>query len=154
MELSINRKYKKDLYCIGELSINGEFFCHTLEDKDRGLTSSMSEEEIKAKKVYGETAIPTGTYKIDMDTVSPKYSKRIFYKTTCKGKVPRLVSVKGFSGILIHTGNTQQDTAGCILVGVNDVKGKVTQSKATFTVLYQRMLDARNRGEEITITIK
>lgn len=63
----------------------------------------MSTEYIKKLKVYGETAIPTGTYNINLNTVSPKYGKKQFYIDTCKGCVPKLEKVKGYEGILIHT---------------------------------------------------
>ena len=81
MELKIVRKYKKDAYTIGNLYVNGEWFCNTCEDKDRGLKSYMSLEEIKKIKVYGETAIPAGRYIVRMDIVSPKYSAYSWYNT-------------------------------------------------------------------------
>jgi hypothetical protein len=65
----------------------------------------MSEDEIKSKKIYGETAVPTGTYKIDMSTVSPKFKNRSWARPY-EGKVPRLINVKGFDGVLIHPGNS------------------------------------------------
>jgi hypothetical protein len=68
--------------------------------------------------------------------------------------MPRLKDVPGFEGILIHTGNTALDTLGCILVGKNTIKGKLTESKATFAKLYKQMKAAHDRGEEITIEIK
>ena len=76
MILKVNRKYKKDTYTIGNLYIDGEWFSNTMEDKDRGLSDIMSEGEINSIKVYGETAIPTGKYIIDMDTISPKFRHR------------------------------------------------------------------------------
>ena len=102
MEIKVDRKWKKEKYTIGRLYINSEFICNTIEDTDRGLTQSMSEEEIKSKKIYGKTAIPSGRYKILMNVVSPKFSQKEFYMNVCKGKVPRLEGIKGFSGVLIH----------------------------------------------------
>ena len=64
MKLKLERKYFKDTYTIGNLYVNGKYFCDTLEDKDRGLDDSMSLEDIKSKKIYGQTAIPKGTYEI------------------------------------------------------------------------------------------
>ena len=153
MEIILKRIAKKDAYTIGNLFVNGEFVCNTLEDKDRGLTSQMSLEEIKAKKVYGKTAIPYGTYKIDMDTVSPKFKDRSWAKF-CGGKLPRLIDVKGYEGVLIHVGNKAEDTLGCILVGENKIKGQVINSTATFQELYSVMLKAKLLGEELSLTIE
>ena len=102
---------------------------------------------------YGETAIPTGTYKIDMDTVSPKFQNRAWAKPY-NGKLPRLIDVKGYSGVLIHVGNKPEDTLGCILVGENKVKGQVINSTATFYELMTALLKAHKAGEEICITIE
>lgn len=136
MEILIERKWKKPNYTIGILSIDGKRFCETLEDVDRGLNSSMTIDQIKAIKIYNETAIPTGTYKITLDTYSQRFGYSPFYKRICKGNLPRLLNVKGFDGILIHCGNTNLDTSGCILVGRNLKIGKVLKSKETFEKLY------------------
>lgn len=117
MKLKIDRTYKKEKYTIGRLYVDGVFFCNTLEDVDRGLDESTTAIEIANKKIAGETAIPTGTYKIAMDIYSPKYGKRDYYKNFCGGYLPRLLNVKGFNGILIHRGVHQDHTEGCILVG-------------------------------------
>ena len=154
MKLTVDRKWKKETYTIGNLYVNGSLFCNTLEDRDRGIKQSDSLETIKKKKIYGETAIPTGKYKIDMNVTSPKYSAVKWYKNLCGGKMPRLKDVKGFEGILIHPGNTPFDTYGCILVGKNTIKGQVTQSKDTFSKLYKLMKAAYDRGETIEIEIK
>lgn len=151
MKLTVHRKYRKEAYTIGELYIDGEFFCHTLEDKDRGLKQTDDLARIKAVKVPSQTAIPLGTYKVSMDIVSPKYSKVAFYQNLCNGKVPRIMNVPGFEGILCHAGNDASATAGCLLVGKNTAVGKVLESKATFTELYKRMKKAHDAGEEITI---
>lgn len=148
------KRYKAPTYSIGKLTCDGKWICDTCEDKDRGLTQSMSLEQIKKIKVASETAIPTGTYKITLDVVSPKYSKVAFYQEVCGGKVPRLLNVPGYEGVLIHVGNTAADSAGCILVGKNKQKGKVLESKETFKQLYKMLSDAKKRGEEITITIE
>lgn len=117
MKLKIDRTYKKEKYTIGRLYVDGVFFCNTLEDVDRGLDESTTAIEIAEKKVYGETAIPTGTYKVVLDVYSPKFGKKEYYKNFCGGYLPRLLNVKGFNGILIHRGVDQYDSAGCILVG-------------------------------------
>lgn len=151
--LTLVRKYKKPNYTIGVLYVNGKQFCNTMEDTDRGLTFNMSPEEIRRKKIYGETAIPLGRYRIDMNTVSPKYSAIAKY-SFCKGKMPRLLNVPAYSGILIHPGNTQKDSLGCILPGVNNVKGMVTDSYNTFVKLYNILDSANRKGQTIFIEIK
>lgn len=153
MKLLLKRIYNCKDYCIGHLYVDGIFVCDTIEDTDRGLDNSMSLTEILNKKVKHETAIPTGTYDILMNVVSPKYSNSAYYLLICKGKVPRLDNIKGYSGVLIHTGNTAADSSGCILVGYNKVKGKVINSKVAFEKLYNILKVASNKGEKITITI-
>ena len=154
MELLIDRKWKKHSYTISNLYIDGKWFCNCLEDADRGLDNSMSEDMIRTLKKPSITAIPRGTYEITLDVVSPKYSKVQFYKDVCNGKVPRLKNVKGFDGILIHAGNTDKDSSGCLLVGQNKVKGQVVNSKETFKQLYKLLQDGKSRGEKIVIKIK
>lgn len=153
MKLLLRRIFKGPRYTIGKLFINGVYECDTLEDQDRGLTSQMSLEEIKAKKVYGVTAIPTGTYSINMTTVSPKFKDRAWAKPY-KGILPRLENVKGYEGVLIHVGNKAEDTLGCILVGENKVKGQVINSTATFYELMTVLLKAQSVGEVIELTIE
>lgn len=151
MEILLDRFFKGPKYTVGHLYIDGKYFCDTIEDVDRGLLNSMPLSEIKAKKIPSKTAIPRGIYKITLDVVSPKYSKRDFYIKVCKGKVPRILNVKGFEGILIHAGNTEEDSAGCIILGENKVKGKVINSRATFEKFYKELLKDKNN---ITIEIK
>lgn len=153
MELLLKRIAKQPTYTIGRLYINDEYFCDTLEDKDRGLNNSMSLDDIKKIKVYGETAIPTGTYKIDMNTVSLKYSNpnKYAYVKAYDSKMPRLINVPGFDGVLMHAGNTDKDSYGCVLVGENKVKGKVINSQATWKKLMDVLLTDK---DNITLTIQ
>lgn len=153
MELLVDRKWKKQSYTMSNLYINGEWFCNCLEDADRGLDNSMSEDMIRTLKKPSITAIPRGTYEITLDVISPKYCNNSFYKQVCNGKVPRLLNVKGFEGILIHAGNTDKDSAGCLLVGINLERGKVLKSKETFKELYKLLKDKHDKGEKITIKI-
>ena len=143
MKLKLDRYYKGPNYTIGRLYIDGKYFCDTLEDVDRGLLQSMSLEEINSLKVYGETAIPRGTYKITLDVQSPKYKNRSQYKF-CKGYLPRLLNVIGYDGILINIGNYIKDKYGCILVGENKVKGQVINSTATFKRLYNILITSKD----------
>ena len=153
MELVVNRKYKKQSYTIGELYVDGKFFSNTLEDADRGLDDSMSLAKIKELKKPSITAIPKGTYEITLDVISPRFCTNSFYKQVCDGKLPRLLNVKGFEGILIHAGNTDKDTSGCLLVGVNKARGQVLNSRDTFKELYKLLKDKHDKGEKITIKI-
>lgn len=139
LKLVLERIYKGDTYTIGRLYINGERFCDTLEDKDRGLIKEMPLKLLNHLKVKHETAIPTGTYRVIVNR-SPKF----------KRDLPRLLNVPAFDGILIHRGNTAVDTSGCILVGENKVKGKVLNStpyEIKLTTLIQE-------ADEATIEIK
>ena len=153
LQMKLDRRYKCNGYTIGHLYVDGQYFCDTLEDVDRGLADTMTEAEIKAKKLKSITAIPTGVYYVNMTTKSAKFGDKPFYRQTCGGKLPRLLGVKGFDGILIHCGNTAKDTDGCILVGENKVKGQLINSRETFQRLYAVLKDAANRRATITITI-
>ena len=154
MDLLLKRIAKKNGYTIGKLSINGKYFCDTLEDSDRGLDSSMSLDVLKHKKLAHITAIPTGRYQVVMNVVSPRLSKSKFYKQFGEGRVPRLLNVPAFEGILIHCGNTAKDTDGCILVGKNSQVGMVLDSKITYSNLYPLLEVAYKRKEKIFITVE
>ena len=145
MELTLVRKYFCEEYTIGKLYVDGKYFCDTIEDKVRDLDNE--------EKVYGKTAIPYGTYRIAMDVVSPRFANHKQYRHI-GGKLPRLLDVPHFDGILIHIGNTADDSSGCILVGQNLAKGKVLNSTITFNNLYTALLRAKAKGGEIKITIK
>lgn len=151
MKITVKRIAKQPTYTIGKLYVDDKYFCDTLEDTDRGLTSSMSLSEIQKLKKQGITAIPTSTYDVTLDVISPKFSKYKQYNF-CNGKLPRLLNVPGYEGVLIHIGNKPEDTEGCILVGYNTVKGQVTNSTDTFKKLYALLLEAKNNNEQITIT--
>lgn len=160
MKLLLKRIAKKANYTIGKLYMqdrqNGVWvrIADTIEDKDRGLDQSMTLANIERIKVKHQTAIPTGTYEIDMGTVSGTFVKKLLYKEFCGGKVPRLKYVKGFSGILIHSGTDQESSSGCIIVGENKVVGKVINSWATYKRVYNVLKAAANKGEKITLTIE
>lgn len=154
MEVLVYRKYKKPDYTVGRMSIDGTFICNTMEDVDRGLDDGMQDWMIKNKKIPNVTAIPTGRYKIDMDTVSAKFSKYPFYMEVCQGKLPRIKNVRGFDGILIHCGVDHSNSSGCILVGMNTQVGKLTDSKENFKKIYALMKEAHDNGETIYITIE
>ena len=135
MKIEVNRIFKASNYTIGELSVNNNYVCDTLEDKVR----------VDGKKVYAETAIPTGTY-----TLVLSYSNRF------KKVMPEILNVPNFSGIRIHCGNSSKDTEGCLLVGKWDGKTEnwISDSKNSYNKLYPLLEEAFNKKENITITIK
>lgn len=153
MKLRLVRIFNCKDYCIGKLYVNGKYFCDVIEDCDRGLDQKMSVKDIVKKKIKGLTAIPVGLYHIAMNIVSQKYSKKKFFNDLCKGRMPRLLSVSGYEGILIHPGNTAKDSEGCLIVGFNKIKGQVVNSTDTFVKLYALLSDAYNKKEDITIEI-
>lgn len=125
MKLTLKRKFLGDKYTVGDLFIDRQFFSNTLEDKVRELRAvcpyTPKGQSCKCKgKIYAETAIPAGTYKVTME-----YSPRF------KRKLPLLHNVPHFIGILMHPGNDETASAGCLIVGNNTIKGKVTESRAT-----------------------
>ena len=129
MKLTLKRKFLGANYTIGDLFIDDKFFCNTIEDtvRELPLIYPNTPKGISCTcpdKVYAETAIPFGTYKVTMK-YSPKF-KRV---------LPYLHNVPHFIGILIHSGNDQTASAGCIIVGKNKVKGKVLESRATSDTL-------------------
>ena len=132
MKLKLYRKFLGNKYTIGKLFINDEYICDTLEDVVRS----------EGIKVYGETAIPCGVYEIVL-TMSPRFKKIL----------PLLLDVPHFEGVRIHTGNTEKDTEGCILVGYNKVKGKVINSKIAFDKVMKHLELATINNEKITIEV-
>lgn len=157
MEVLVYRKWPKAGYCIGRLYINGQLICNSLEDEDRGLSDSMDERTIRNRKIFGKTAIPRGRYTIDMETVSPKFSKKQFYMEICQGKLPRIKNVKGFEGILLHVADGPKGAdllEGCIGIGLNKKAGQLCDGKETFKKIYALMKEAHNKGETIYITIE
>lgn len=141
MELRLERLWPKAEYTVGRLYIDDELFCNTLEDKVADVNRN-GEFDGTERKVPGKTAIPYGTYKIFYGW-SPRFGRNL----------PRLLNVTAFDGILIHPGNTAEDSAGCILVGRNTEVGRLTQSRLYSDELNKRIDIAQRRGEPITIEI-
>lgn len=138
MELVVTRNWQKTDYTIGRLYVNGSFFFNTLEPP------------VKPNKTHPKGAIPLGRYGITMNVISPKYSKKKAYDW-CEGRLPRLLNVKGFEGVLIHAGNSVKDTAACLLVGENKVKGGLVNSQKCLKALWELLDVAYRRVEEIHI---
>ncbi|MEG0468216.1 MAG: DUF5675 family protein [Mucinivorans sp.] len=135
MKLELKRRYYGDNYTIGTLFVDGSRFCDTLEDRVRDLT--------RESKIKGETAIPAGTYQVIVN-VSPKFGREL----------PRLLDVPHFDGILIHRGNVPADTAGCILIGENKVKGRVINSSPYEIALVAKIKEALRKNEPVTIEVE
>ena len=150
MELLLQRIARRDTYTIGRLYIDGQYFCDTCEDTDRGLRQDLPLSVNMAKKRRGVTAIPVGRYRVTLDVFSQRFSKKKQYDFT-RGYLPRLVNVPAFEGILIHIGNTAADSEGCILVGRNTKVGMVLESTKTFKALYEVL---RKASDPIYITVK
>jgi len=116
---------------IGELMVDGEHECWTLEDVVRP----------DGQKIPGETAIPYGQYDVVI-TRSQRFGVDL----------PLLVGVPNFEGIRIHPGNTAANTEGCLLVGTQHTGNSVLNSRAAFNRLFPKIRDAIRRGEKVTIT--
>jgi len=142
MELQLKREIFTEQSTIGTLTINGEFECFILEDKDRGLSDALSLEQILKVKVYGKTCIPYGRYEIDW-TMSARFKKMM----------PILLNVKGWSGIRIHRGNSELDSLGCLLCGTRKKSNMITESTLATKNLYAKIEAAKKQGQRIFITI-
>ena len=134
MEITLKRKYFNKEYTIGELYINKQYICNTLEDTYRDLS--------KEAKIPNKTCIPYGRYKVIVN-YSPKFKRNL----------PRLLDVPYFEGILIHRGNTPNDTSGCILPGENTQKGKVLNSTKYELLIIDKINEATKNNEETFINI-
>lgn len=155
-ELNIytKREIKRDGYTISKLRMDESgYFCDILEPTDRGLTQDMSEAEIKAKKVKGKTAIPSGRYEVIW-----AYSPRLHAKSYAKpygGKFPCIIGIKGFSGVLIHPGATKADTEACLLPGIHTSPGRVTDSQKAYKDFMDfYFVPAMKRGDKCFINIE
>lgn len=137
MEMTLTRIAKRPAYTIGRLEIDGTYFCDTLEPTWRDVGWGRP-----GRKVAGRTAIPEGRYAVAV-TLSPRFGRWL----------PLLLHVPMFEGIRIHAGNSAQDTAGCILPGLNTVKGRVTDS-CLWERRIVRKLAERPEGEGVWITIR
>ena len=147
MELILERIAKRKDYTIGRLymktpsslPLKGEgllSFCDTLEPAWRDYRHG-------GRKIKGRSAIPEGRYPVVI-TWSPKMRQWL----------PLLVNVPMFSGIRIHAGNTAEDTEGCILVGQNLKKGMVLNSRIWLKRLKDKIVEAKERGEAVWITVR
>lgn len=133
----------------------GGFICWTLEPEDRGLRQDMALPQIQSRKVKGKTAIPKGTYRVQL-RVSPKFKDK-WYAKEYGGKFPYLCDVPGFSGIMIHPLNRPEETAGCIGPGMLQagIRGRIFDSVQAWQDLMRFYIwPAYQRKQEIWITIE
>lgn len=142
LNLKLKRRFFGEDYTIGSLFIGDTYFCDTLEDKNRDLNKDGDLNDKNEGKVYSKTAIPFGKYRVIVNR-SPKFRREL----------PRLLSVPHFDGILIHRGNTVKDTAGCILVGENKVKGQLINSAVYERDLVNILKDAIQDDKQVFIEI-
>lgn len=133
MQITINRIFKGTEYTIGRLALDGKYFCDTLEDRVRP----------SGEKVRGTTAIPAGNYEVILNW-SPRFKRAL----------PMVLDVPGFSGVRIHAGNCAADTEGCVLVGFNQVKGRLVASRPTLARLMEKLLAAVKAGGKIWLEIR
>lgn len=131
MKLTIARDAFGETFTLGKLFIDGEFLCYTCEDK------------VRPKKIWGETAIPTGTYKVSL-TWSNRF-KRV---------LPLLHDVPGFEGIRIHAGNDHTQTHGCPLVGLKRTNEGVADSRKAMELLMPRLKQAWDADQTLEIEVK
>lgn len=139
MKLQVKRYNSQDDFTQGLLFIDGKFECHTIEDEQRTV------------KVYSETAIPNGTYEIKLRTEGrfhQNYSSK--FKLFHKGML-HVTNVPNFEYILIHIGNDDDDTAGCLLVGRGASEGSIIESTIAYEKMYKKVIAAFEKGEKVTI---
>jgi hypothetical protein len=132
MKITCRRFEYGDTYTIGRLYIDGSFECFVLEDKVRSLD----------QKIKGHTAIPSGRYRLVID-YSPKFDRQLLH----------LLDVPNFAGVRIHSGNTAEDTEGCLLVG-KDWNGKdmIYNSRAAYQTLSAKIAEVL-KTEKVYIDI-
>lgn len=133
IEYILTRKEFTEKSTIGELTLDGKFQCFILEDKTR---------KPEEKKIYGKTAIPYGRYQVII-TESARFKRLL----------PLLVSVPGYEGVRMHTGNSDVDTEGCLLVGSTKSKDWVSDSKTAFAKLFPQLQKQLAEGNKVFLTI-
>jgi len=146
MKLTVNRFHETKEETIGRLSIDGKFECFTLEDQHRDL------------KVKGDTRIPAGTYEIKLRNMGGHHARYAAKFPAFHKGMLWLQNVPGFEFILIHIGNTDKDTEGCLLVGKGwtekQQRASVIASTSAYADMYQKVVKAFAKNEKVTIEIK
>jgi hypothetical protein len=145
MNLYLYRKIKKATYTIGKLYIGVEFQCNTLEDPVRDLIDLNDDGDFNDPdegKIYGDTAIPAGKYRIKMQ-----------FSPTFQRMMPYLQDVPGFTYIMMHNLSDVSQTKGCIGVGENTQQGRLVNPRAWSDLLNSKITAAENNGEDVWIEI-
>ena len=155
MKIKVQRTARKADYTVGKVYLNGTYFCDSLEDKDRGVTQVMPFTSTggvngywsvgdgkKIDKVAGKTAIPTGVY----DACS-------YYWPKFKCYVVMLLRVGGFTGILMHNGMTADHSEGCILLGKNNIVGRLDGKRIYMDALVARVMACEHDGEKVQVEV-
>ena len=139
MELELKRdSVHTEGFTLGKLYIGGACAAQTLEDEVREVEG----QPVESWKIKHETAIPRGRYRVTIEH-SPRFGKDL----------PRLHDVPGYQGVLIHSGNTVEDTSGCILVGIERYRETVTNSRLALHDVMTDIQEALNAGEQVWITV-
>jgi hypothetical protein len=138
MKLTLNRLQVDAACTIGQLLVDGEAECYVLEDKVREVRG----QPVSSWKIYGQTAIPVGTYAVIIDH-SEHFGRDL----------PHILNVPGFEGVRIHPGNTAKDTEGCLLVGLDRLADSVGRSRLAFDALFPKIQRALANGELVNIEI-
>ena len=133
MKIEIKRDIKGNTYTAGKMYVDGQHFADTLEPR----AIDWSKEE----KTLGKTAIPEGTYKVEMR-----------YSTKFKTQMPFVQNVPHFDGIMLHVGNSVRDSRGCILIGTRTFPSVLTQSRKAVNRLI--LLMEEHKGESVTLTVE
>lgn len=141
MELLVNRTTPTQNSTIGSFYVNGAFESFCLEPVERGLTSTMSLEQIATIKVPDQTAVPTGRYQVTK-----------YYSPKHRAIVPCIVGIPGFSYVEIHIGNFPKDTDACLLLGTQIGPDEVLNSAVAIDRFYPKFFAALEAGEEVWIT--
>ena len=140
MTIKLTRNDRNDHRSIGIFEVPA-FTCYSLEDTDRGLKQDMPIEGIKAIKIASKTAIPYGRYEVIL-SFSNRFQKQL----------PLLLNVPGFEGIRIHAGNTDADTEGCILLGMNKSIDSITESRKAM-MMFMGILKAELKSSKVFIEV-
>lgn len=133
MKIVIKRDMKGNTYTAGKMYVDGRHFADTLEPR--------AIDWIKEQKTMNKTAIPEGTYKLEMR-----------YSTKFKTQMPFVLNVPHFDGIMLHVGNSVRDSRGCILVGTRTYPSVLTQSRDAVNRLI--LLMEEHKGESVTLTVE
>ncbi len=136
MKITVNRFTNDGSSTLSLVTINGNFQCFGLEDEPRDV------------KVNGETRIPAGEYKIgirDVGGFHGRYSKK--FSNIHKGML-QVLNVPNFEYILIHVGNTDDDTAGCLLLGSDALTGgnRLGRSVYAYVDFYEKVINEAISG--------